>query len=695
MKRRFKNSFSLRPSRKPRRFKAKRNLSGFETLEKREVMAANIMAAFSNGVLYIEGTPSNDTIMVRNDGNKVSVDGALIANVPSIPSSSVNTILINGLAGHDTIQYLESNTAFNRLIPTTITGGWGNDTIKGGFGADKINGLANDFDTAERFDNDLGLHAAPEGDYYNWGGKQEKWLKGGSSSWYFITPDGSLYRQTQAGAAVGALVYKFDPSYHLSPDLLYEAGSGTNAAELDKQLNFVFDGNESLNWGGKQEKWFRSSAGAWHFITPDGTVYRQTQSGSATGVQVGKFDPSYWANINKIINAYERFADADTISGMPGSDTISGGADVDTISGGDGGDTINGNAGDDILWGGYLNNSVEQSYDDADTMYGGKGNDQMRGGGATDKIYGDTGVDYIWGDSGNDYLYGGADADTIYGGDDNDEIWGGYGIDTLSGGNHNDRLYGEMDFDYLYGQAGDDWLDAGSAGEYVNGGTNTNGAPERDIDAWKTTPNQAAPQDVIKSNGGTDYIVSAMAAVARTEDLSKRITYTGGNMYRVNLYQRNDLQNESKGYYFRQEYVYFDGSRFSGSDPEFNGQEGETWMIIMHRAIIQAISKYDPTNTVAAPNLYGIADYALGHITGKRGPYNHDRLYAYEVANLLSAGKSVILRTGEYASSLRKNNHYAVLSMNGTYATLLDPRGYTVRIDWNASEFFGSRLIYA
>ena len=41
--------------------------------------------------------------------------------------------------------------------------------------------------------------------YLNWGGQQEKWLKGAGHQWYYITPDGSLYRWTGADAPVAAV----------------------------------------------------------------------------------------------------------------------------------------------------------------------------------------------------------------------------------------------------------------------------------------------------------------------------------------------------------------------------------------------------------------------------------------------------------------------------------------------------------
>lgn len=41
-------------------------------------------------------------------------------------------------------------------------------------------------------------------DYYNWGGQQEKWLRGAGHQWYYILPDGKLFRFTGQDAPVAA-----------------------------------------------------------------------------------------------------------------------------------------------------------------------------------------------------------------------------------------------------------------------------------------------------------------------------------------------------------------------------------------------------------------------------------------------------------------------------------------------------------
>ena len=56
-------------------------------------------------------------------------------------------------------------------------------------------GNISEAERARRVGDEYGLHIA--GDLFpDWGGREEKWLKGDNDSWYFITPDGALYRWT-------------------------------------------------------------------------------------------------------------------------------------------------------------------------------------------------------------------------------------------------------------------------------------------------------------------------------------------------------------------------------------------------------------------------------------------------------------------------------------------------------------------
>lgn len=64
---------------------------------------------------------------------------------------------------------------------------------------------------------------------------------------------------------------------------------------LDQQLGLTFTGDYSLNWGGRDEKWMQSTTG-WHFILPDGELYRWDGSGTAAGTPVGTPGASYYAD---------------------------------------------------------------------------------------------------------------------------------------------------------------------------------------------------------------------------------------------------------------------------------------------------------------------------------------------------------------------------------------------------------------
>jgi len=97
-----------------------------------------------HGVLTIKGTKVSDKITLRlkaGDPRVLEVDVG-DDGVPdfSFSRASVTRIAINAGKGNDAIRIDDTNGAFTDVIPTTIDGGAGNDTIAGGKGAEALLG---------------------------------------------------------------------------------------------------------------------------------------------------------------------------------------------------------------------------------------------------------------------------------------------------------------------------------------------------------------------------------------------------------------------------------------------------------------------------------------------------------------------------------------------------------------------------
>ncbi len=92
---------------------------------------------------------------------------------------------------------------------------------------------------AYKLDQQLGLGSAGGNEYLNWGGKNEKWLTGSGGSWYYITPDGSLYRWQGGSLSSDPLIALVGPSYYQNTALLYNAAANSPPASLGISGNEV------------------------------------------------------------------------------------------------------------------------------------------------------------------------------------------------------------------------------------------------------------------------------------------------------------------------------------------------------------------------------------------------------------------------------------------------------------------------
>ncbi|MGC6417569.1 MAG: S1 family peptidase [Bradymonadia bacterium] len=91
---------------------------------------------------------------------------------------------------------------------------------------------------------------------------------------------------------------------------------------IDSDNGFRNTSNYSTNWGGLGEKWFRDGDAAWHYILPQGGVYRWTAgTNPPTGTLVGTLSPDFHANPALLTDAVD-----------PGADCVAPAADAATIA---------------------------------------------------------------------------------------------------------------------------------------------------------------------------------------------------------------------------------------------------------------------------------------------------------------------------------------------------------------------------
>ncbi len=154
----------------------------------------------------------------------------------------------------------------------------------------------------------------------------------------------------------------------------------------------------------------------------------------------------------------------DNINARGGNDVVRSGAGADSIVGGGGNDLLDGGAGADAIAGEAGN----------DTAVGGEGNDLLSGGAGADVLAAVSGADLLSGGEGDDQLLGGDGAETLLGDDGNDRLFGAGGNDSLDGGAGADSLQGGVGTDTVLGGSGDDQLGGGANADSIDGGSGIN-----------------------------------------------------------------------------------------------------------------------------------------------------------------------------------------------------------------------------
>jgi hypothetical protein len=159
--------------------------------------------------------------------------------------------------------------------------------------------------SAAELQNELLLRSSAS-EFEDWGGLGEKWIRGGSDDWYFVTPDGALTKWDGSGRAKGAFVGTFDTRFHEDTSLLTDAVTrltdASAAFSLDRGLVLSAPPNDFFNWGGRQEKWLLGDHD-WYFITPDGSFHEWNRSAGANGKKLATLATEYYDDTSRLTTA--------------------------------------------------------------------------------------------------------------------------------------------------------------------------------------------------------------------------------------------------------------------------------------------------------------------------------------------------------------------------------------------------------
>jgi len=631
-----------------------------ERLEGRALLATNITATLSGGILTVEGTDTADLIDINYHSNSsgrfvevlgraIAPDGTSQPLTKTYGLAEIQRIVVRAGKGADQVMLGDLPWSGE---PTSLWGGDGNDTIYGSDSTDTISALK---------DRDM-----------IWGDAGNDLLVGeaGADTVYGGIGNDSLYGEQGYDRLIG----------NDGDDRLFSGSNDWNErGYLDGGI-----GRDSL-WG---------NGG------PD-TMIGGTENDFLSGAN-GADSMLGGAGNDSLDGGYGN----DTMCGEQGNDTLYGGHNADSMYGGDQPDYLDGYSGRDTLVGGEGNDTL-QGNADADTLRGSIGNDFLMGGSHNDSVLGEDGRDTLMGQDGNDTLRGGNHNDQLSGGLGNDELYGDAGNDTLWGDSGTDYLNGGMSNDTLFGTTGSiAEQDTFRRNLSRSGLANPYG---RDYGPWG--PNGAymvepAPSldyytQVIQRQSPTCGFLASLAAVStRTtsvNDLIVRVRYdAASDRYGIRLsngvaFREILVNGDWNGYYDPREPIWV-----TLYQKAYLALMGVNYVAPGSRNYLAASAWIQPgvvgpsfeNPGIALRALTGRAIEAYGNAPGSRGG-----LLATEMRTALQTGYAIVAGTmtqANLASNRFVGSHaYAVLSVDYSsttkqyYVKLYNPHGEVLNVSFD------------
>lgn len=416
-----------------------------------------------------------------------------------VPPSQAGDLLpdtLIGGAGNDTLSGADSDDLLvGNAGDDLMGGGGGNDTLLGGAGRDTLDGGTGD-DTVDGQGGADSLSGGAGDDTIIWDGQND-----GNDT---ITADSGGDTLSVGGKSTDDT---FTVSQSAASELIVSQGTSSISVAgmgLEAGIEAVVinggSGNDTVTITSVDQ------VGAL-ILTVNGGSGGDTIS--AAGASLGNVRLGINGELGN--DTLTGSADADTItggdgndviSGEAGNDTLSGNADNDSISGGDGNDFIDGNDGNDTALGDAGDDSIMGGFGN-DMLTGDIGNDTIDGGFGDDMLNGMSGNDSLLGSFGNDRIAAGSGDDIVRGGNDNDTIQGHSGADLIDGGHGEDSILGQAGNDTVFGDDGNDTIMGGNGNDLVNG---EDGDDVIDGEGAADTVIGGDGNDVLRGGGSDDTI---------------------------------------------------------------------------------------------------------------------------------------------------------------------------------------------
>ena len=364
-------------------------------------------ANVQHGLLKVRGTRASDAIALRlksGDPGTIQVDFGDDGSADfSFARNRIAAIAVDARAGDDRVRIDDSNGAFTDVIPTTIVGGDGNDTVAGGRGNELLVGGTGDDSFDGNGGNDLALLGAGD-DTFVWDpGDGSDTIEGqdGTDTMRFnganvaeqvdLSANGRRLRffRVQANVTMDTNgVEQVDFNALGGPDLVTVNDlTGTDVSDVNIDLAGTLGGG---NGDGQPDRVVVNATDGDDTIDVSGDSAQVKVSGLAPTVRIAHPEPADELDVHGLAGNDEIDASALAAGailfepdGGSGNDTLAGSQGVDKLLGGTGDDSFDGNGGNDLaLLGAGDDTFVWDPGDGSDTIEGQDGTDTMRFNGA-------------------------------------------------------------------------------------------------------------------------------------------------------------------------------------------------------------------------------------------------------------------------------------------------------------------------